>query len=90
MHETRLNIRLQGALADHVNRQIEEDIYDSYSAYIRDLVRRDMLSEKEEDIKLEDTIERGLDDIKKGRYKKWNGKKNLEQNIKYAKSRYKK
>jgi Arc/MetJ-type ribon-helix-helix transcriptional regulator len=43
--ETRLNVRLSGPLADHVNRQVDSDLYSSHSEYIRDLVRRDMESE---------------------------------------------
>lgn len=42
--ETRLSVRLKGVLAEHANRQIESSLYESHSEYIRDLVRKDMLS----------------------------------------------
>ena len=86
--ETRLNVRLQGPLADHVNRQIESELYNSHSEYIRDLVRRDMIQSG--DSELEASISRGLSDIEQGRYEPWDAEKSLKRSIAYAKSRRKK
>ena len=64
--ETRLNVRLQGPLADHVNRQVETALYASHSEYNRALVRRDMAGESPSE--LESSIQRGLDDVAAGRF----------------------
>jgi Arc/MetJ-type ribon-helix-helix transcriptional regulator len=38
--ETRLNVRVKGPLADHVNRLVgPHGIYDNQSEYLRDLIR---------------------------------------------------
>lgn len=63
--ETRLNIRLSGRLAEHVNRQIESALYHTHSEYIRDLIRHDM---EREDAALLASVRRGLDDIEHGRH----------------------
>lgn len=46
--EIRLNVRLAGPLADHVNHRVESNRFNTHSEYIRDLVRRDMDSENAE------------------------------------------
>jgi len=54
--ETRLSVRLKGALAAHTNQQIET-LYESHSEYIRDLIRKDMLAKSHEDSQeISDTI----------------------------------
>ena len=62
-HEARLNVRLSGPLADHVNRQVESELYSSHSEYIRDLIRRDMT---QGDADLLASVKRGLADIEHG------------------------
>lgn len=47
--ETRLNVRLSGPLADHVNRQVDSALYSTHSEYIRDLIRRDMAADSDEE-----------------------------------------
>nr|VFJ68721.1 MAG: antitoxin ParD1/3/4 [Candidatus Kentron sp. DK] len=64
--ETRLSVRLKGPLAAHVDRQIETALYESHSEYIRDLVRRDMLSADEYDVR--QGIIEGYADIASGRF----------------------
>lgn len=49
--ETRLNVRLSGPLADHVNRQVDSALYSSHSEYIRDLIRRDLEAEMRANIR---------------------------------------
>lgn len=45
--ETRISVRLCGPLADHANRLIDSALYSTHSEYIRDLIRRDMSSNPE-------------------------------------------
>ena len=60
--ETRLNVRLSGPLADHVNRRVETALYNTHSEYIRDLVRRDMEAE------IRVSIQSAEEDIAAGRF----------------------
>lgn len=60
--ETRLNVRLAGPLADHVNRRVETALYNTHSEYIRDLVRRDMEAE------IRASIQSAEEDIAAGRF----------------------
>lgn len=70
--ETRLNVRISGPLADHVNRQVDSDLYSSHSEYIRDLIRRDM---EQGDAELLASVKRGLSDIENGRYHPFDAEK---------------
>jgi len=47
MNQTRLNVRIEGVMADHVDGLIEKKLYNSQSEYVRDLIRHDM-SRKDE------------------------------------------
>ena len=88
--ETRLSVRLQGQLADHVNRQIESALYSSHSEYIRDLVRRDMAMAHRgghDDAGLQASVSRGLADIQHGRYGQWSAERSLSESIEHAESR---
>lgn len=42
MDETRLNVRVEGVMAQHVNHVIAQRLYNNQSEYIRDLIRHDM------------------------------------------------
>lgn len=44
--ETRLNVRFAGPLADHIERRVKSQVYNTSSEYLRDLVRRDMEAEQ--------------------------------------------
>lgn len=47
-NETRLNVRVKGPLALHVQQRIGDNgLYENPSEYIRDLIRHDMLQEEE-------------------------------------------
>jgi len=49
--ETRLNVRVKGPLADHVNRLVgPQGLYENQSEYLRDLIRRDMYRRDEDDL----------------------------------------
>lgn len=70
--EIRINARVRGPLAAHVQERIgPAGIYESQSEYIRDLIRHDMGLHDD----LSASIDRGLDDIKEGRYHKWDVEK---------------
>jgi Arc/MetJ-type ribon-helix-helix transcriptional regulator len=47
--ETRISVRLFGPLADHANRLVDSSLYSTHSEYIRDLIRRDMSGDREND-----------------------------------------
>jgi Arc/MetJ-type ribon-helix-helix transcriptional regulator len=94
--ETRLSVRLSGPLAEHANRQVETELYSSHSEYIRDLIRRDMVEEKEASVtvygahqggdeELVASIRRGLADVVAGRYEPYDSetfRKELEADLK--------
>jgi antitoxin ParD1/3/4 len=64
--ETRLNIRLAGPLAEHIDRRVHSQLYNTSSEYIRDLIRRDMEAEQMANIRA------GKEDIIHGRYTRFN------------------
>lgn len=70
MNQTRLNVRIEGVMADHVDGLIEKKLYNSQSEYVRDLIRHDM--DKDSADALSASVQRGLDDIENGRYKPYN------------------
>lgn len=45
--EMRISVRLSGPLADHANRLVESSFYNTHSEYIRDLIRRDISNDQE-------------------------------------------
>lgn len=52
--ETRLNVRVKGALAEHVDKVTGPyGVYDNQSEYLRDLIRRDMYRRDEDDLRRE-------------------------------------
>jgi|AntRauTorckE6833_2_1112554.scaffolds.fasta_scaffold08819_4 antitoxin ParD1/3/4 len=52
--EARLNVRVKGPLADHVNRLVGSDgIYENQSEYLRDLIRQDMYQRDSDDLRRE-------------------------------------
>lgn len=48
MSETmNLNVRISGALKNHVSHEIQEGAYENVSEYVRDLIRRDKLKSEQ-------------------------------------------
>ena len=45
--EIRISVRLSGPLAHHANRLVDSALYSTHSEYIRDLIRRDMSDDPE-------------------------------------------
>lgn len=42
MNQIRLNVRIEGVMADHVDGLIEQKLYNNQSEYVRDLIRHDI------------------------------------------------
>lgn len=66
--ETRLNVRVKGPLADHVNRLVgPHGIYDNQSEYLRDLIRQDMYQRDDDDLRKE--IQASYSQLSKGDFR---------------------
>jgi len=66
--ETRLNVRVKGPLADHVNRLVgPQGIYDNQSEYLRDLIRQDMYQRDDDDLRKE--IQASYSQLSKGDFR---------------------
>lgn len=83
--ETRINVRVRGPMAAHVQNIIgPQGMYESQSEYIRDLIRRDM--GQNEDTRLSASIDRAIRDIEEGNYQKLDRKGSLARAKAYAAS----
>lgn len=52
--ELRLNVRVKGALAEHVDRLVGlSGLYENQSEYLRDLIRKDMYQHDDDDLRRE-------------------------------------
>ena len=67
MRETRLNVRIEGVLHDHVEAVIRQGLYSNQSEYVRDLIRHDMASQLSIADQMTETILQSHDDIINGR-----------------------
>ena len=66
--ETRLNVRVKGALADHVERLVgPHGVYDNQSEYLRDLIRQDMYRKDHDDLRRE--LQASYDQLSKGNFR---------------------
>jgi Arc/MetJ-type ribon-helix-helix transcriptional regulator len=66
--ETRLNVRVKGLLADHVNRLVGPlGLYDNQSEYLRDLIRQDMYKRDDDDLRRE--IQASYSQLSKGDFR---------------------
>ena len=69
MSESRLNVRIEGEMSNHVDTLIEQGLYSNQSEYVRDLIRHDMT-----DYNIEETRQsliRGYADLREGNYKEF-------------------
>ncbi len=72
--EVRLNVRVTGGLAQYVQEQISPGgLYEGQSELVREALRQHR--DKNDHAELAASVDRGLDDIKNGRYKKWDGER---------------
>jgi antitoxin ParD1/3/4 len=81
MSTERINARLPGSLANHVDKMISA-FYETPSEYIRDLIRRDM--EKFELYQAKEQLLEGYKDASQGRYIKSSG--DFKQDLKELKN----
>lgn len=66
--EARLNVRVKGALAEHVENLVgPQGLYENQSEYLRDLIRQDMY-QKDEDL-LRREIQLSYSQLSKGDYR---------------------
>ena len=66
--ETRLNVRVKGALAEHVERLVgPQGLYDNQSEYLRDLIRQDMYRQDDDILRRE--IQVSYSQLAKGQYR---------------------
>ena len=65
MNQTRLNVRIEGVMADHVDSLIEKKLYNSQSEYVRDLIRHDMANLSIE--RTRKSVMQGYEDLGKGK-----------------------
>lgn len=66
--ETRLNVRVKGALADHVDGLVgAHGLYENQSEYLRDLIRQDMYQKDSDALRRE--IQSSYAQLSKGDYR---------------------
>lgn len=66
--ETRLNVRVKGALADHVEHLVgPQGLYENQSEYLRDLIRQDMYQKDSDALRRE--IQSSYTQLSKGEYR---------------------
>lgn len=66
--ETRLNVRVKGPLADHVNQLVgPHGVYDNQSEYLRDLIRQDMYQRDDDNLRKE--IQASYSQLSKGDFR---------------------
>jgi len=69
MSETRLNVRIEGEMSNHVDAVINQGLYSNQSEYVRDLIRHDMTDYNTE--KMRQSVMQGYEDLGKGKYKEF-------------------
>ncbi len=79
MSETRLNVRIEGVMAEHVNGLIEQKLYNNQSEYIRDLIRHDMADYSAEQTR--QSVMQGYKDLGEGKYKEFT---NIKDAVNYG------
>ena len=66
--EARLNVRVKGPLAEHVDRLVgPHGIYENQSEYLRDLIRQDMYQKDDDDLRRE--IQASYSQLSKGDFR---------------------
>ena len=66
--ETRLNVRVKGVLADHVEGLVgPQGLYENQSEYLRDLIRQDMYQKDSDALRRE--IQSSYAQLSKGEYR---------------------
>lgn len=66
--ETRLNVRVKGVLADHVEKLVgPQGLYENQSEYLRDLIRQDMYQKDHDALRKE--IQSSYAQLSKGEYR---------------------
>ena len=66
--ETRLNVRVKGALADHVEDIVGlQGVYENQSEYLRDLIRQDMYQKDSDALRRE--LQSSYSQLSKGEYR---------------------
>ncbi|NCC62676.1 MAG: CopG family transcriptional regulator [Verrucomicrobiae bacterium] len=72
-HETRLNVRVKGPLAEHVERLVgPSGLYENQSEYLRDLIRQDMYRRDDDDLRRE--IQASYAQLSAGNYREVSSK----------------
>ena len=76
--EARLNVRVKGPLAEHVDRLVgPHGIYENQSEYLRDLIRQDMYQKDDDDLRRE--IQASYSQLSKGDYREISAKALYEE-----------
>jgi antitoxin ParD1/3/4 len=79
--ESRLNVRVKGLLADHVNSLVgAEGLYDNQSEYLRDLIRKDMYQRDNDSLRQE--IQLSYSQLSKGDYREVSVKSLYDEAVK--------
>lgn len=66
--EIRLNVRIKGLLADHVDRLVgSHGAYENQSEYLRDLIRQDMYQHDEDNLRRE--IQASYSQLSRGEFR---------------------
>lgn len=76
--ETRLNVRVKGPLAEHVEKLVgPHGLYDNQSEYLRDLIRQDMYRQDDDALRRE--IQASYSQLAQGDYKEISAEKLFDE-----------